>query len=236
MTDWVVELNADSDTAKRWMKLFPNTSDMPAVITWKHNEIERVVLSAKEIGEASKPVEAHAVASAIISLMNSIATVRGAAAVTAGIVYDRANPNYKGMITASISLTMPSLFVSAVIYTHGAAPSERSPSPTSAQMQYKAAERNNHYRDALRYLSESDDWQSLYKVQEALAKIRSEDSWRCISKSEWNRLKRTANEPRHHENKVRTPQPMLHHQAVDYVVKMLDEAASVVAAVEVSSL
>lgn len=231
MTDWVVELNADSDTAKRWTKLFPDTSDMPAVITWKHKEIERVVLSAREIGEAPTPVDAHAVASAIISLMNSIATVQGAGAVTAGIVYDCANQDYKGMITASISLTMPPFVASAVLYTDGAGLPGRSPSPTRAQRQYKAAERNSHYRDALRYLNESDDWQSLYKVQEALAKIRSEDSWRCISKSEWYRLKRTANEPRHHENKVPAPQPMPHHQAADYIVKMLDEAASVVTVV-----
>ncbi|MBY5416393.1 hypothetical protein [Rhizobium leguminosarum] len=182
MTDWIVELNADFDTAKRWTKLFPDTSDMPAVIIWKHNEIERVVLSAKEIGEASKAVEAHAVASAIISLMNSVATVQGAAAVTAGIVYDRANQDYEGMITASVSLTMPSLVVPAVLYTDSATRPERSPSLTNAQSQYKAAERNNHYRDALRYLNESDDWQSLYKVQEALAKIRSEDSWRSFPK------------------------------------------------------
>ncbi len=230
MADWIVELNADCDTAERWTKLFPDTSDMPAIVSWNHNGIERIVLKAKEIGEAPTAVEAHAAASKAIILMNSIANVQGAATVTAGIVYDRANPDYKGLITASISLTMPSFVVSAELYVDGAVGPERLPSPTAAQRQYKAAARNSHYRDALWYLSESDEWQSLYKVQEVLGKIRSEDCWQCISKSEWLRLKRTANEPRHHQNKVRTPQPMPHHQAVDYIVKMLDEAATVVSA------
>lgn len=227
MPHWVVELGGESAIVRQWASLFPPCGDVPSVTEWAHNEVRRWVLVHETISSASTPVQSYRKAADLVTIMSHIAVLEGVEPVWVGIVYDQANPGYRGMIAATMSVTLPMPIVSAVLSTRQSTVTATG-SHTAAQKKLLAYGANDHFRDAVAYLAASSDWVALYKSLEALRHVKADGAWACISKKNWERLKRTANEHRHHEAKPAAENPMPHHEAVAYIRAMIDEAACAV--------